>query len=150
MAASDVTDTFTIIRLVDISGGFTPDPDWRETNDVAGWRANSSPHTWHPNYQRGGSAGVPHFMVLFYDNASTVIPAGNFTRVDIELVANVTVEDGLVASRLVRRGFERRIPGDDILDEGESLAFQEQLGTRIVAAQGLPNANFLAVLGRIS
>ena len=145
----EVRDTFTVIRLEDISGGLAPDPDWVVTNDIAGWRENSNPYWWKPNYSRGALGGITQYMLLFYDSASVVVPSLGNTRVDFELIEKVIVEQNAVTSRLVSRGLQKQVPGDVILEDTSALSFPGELGTRIVASQNLPVANFLAVLARI-
>jgi hypothetical protein len=148
MALREVTADFSFLRLIDISGGLTPDPDWVLTNDIAGWRAGSDPKWWKPTYDKP-LGGRTQFMLLFYNDASTIVPAPGNTRVDIDLVEKVVVEQNVVASRLVTRGGQKQIPGDVILEEESALSFPGEIGARIAASQNLPVATFLAILARI-
>lgn len=142
---ANVGNDWTVVRTVDISGGFSPDDDWEGTNDIAGWLA-SNPFHYVSDYSKQGS-GRLEFVVSFYDNASAnVLPEDN-TRVDIDLVELLHVEG--IPDHLVSVRETRQIAGDTVYSSPQPLLFPSKLGVRIEAATNLPAANTMSVLVRI-
>lgn len=140
-----VKNRWTLVRLKDISAGFVADADWEVTNDIAGWRTANP--IWHrPNLKHQG-AGEMEFMVSFYDNISTNIPAAGNTRVDIQAIELMKLTG--IPERLIDLGTDRQIPGDTVLSAVNNPPFSAFIAYRVFAAQNLPNADFLAVEARL-
>ncbi len=143
---ANVGNTWTIVRVKDISGGFVPDDDWELTQDFAGWEA-ATPH-WHVTDRGLVGAGTLELMVSFYDDPSNSIPSLGNSRVDVQSIERLHV-DG-VPDRLVDVGSERQIPGDVVLQAPDLLMFQSLIAYRFTSAQSLPNAHFVAVLAQLA
>lgn len=143
---ANVGNTWTIVRVKDISGGFVADDDWELNQDFVGWGA-ATPH-WHVANRDLNGAGTLELMVSFYDDLSTSVPSLGNTRVDVQSIERLHVTG--VPDRLVDVGGERQIPGDTVLQVTEALMFESLIAYRISAAQSLPSANFVAVLAQLA
>lgn len=141
----NVKNTWTIVRVKDISGGFVADLDWEVTNDIAGWEATNP--LWHTPDVAHVGAGALEFMVNFYDDLSTNIPAAGNTRVDIQAIELMQIVG--VPPRLIDLGSDRQIPGDQVLTAVTPQPFSSRIGYRIFAAQNLPAADFIAIAVRL-
>ena len=139
------TDEWLAIRTVAISG-FSADPDWEATNDIAGWLADSDPHHFVPNINGFGKLEL---CVTYYTNAGVPVPAVTNSRVDIEFIAIRLLKGVPVPQELVTVGAERQLPADQILQS--DFFFSDQIGVRFVALQNTPaTANHVAVSARIN
>ena len=134
-----------MVRTKDISGGFTPDPNWEATQDIAAWLASEP--LWHrPDYSKDG-AGTIELMVSFYDDASTSIDPPINARVDLQVVEQI-IAPGLPA-RLIITGDDIILSGDSILEPVRKNNFPAQLAYRIAGVQNIPAANFMSLLARL-
>lgn len=142
---ANVGNTWTIVRVKDISGGFTPDDDWELTQDFAGWEA-ATPH-WHVTDQKLMRAGDLELMVSFYNDLSNSVPSLGNSRVDVQGIERLQVTG--VPDRLIDIGGERQIPGDVVLQVSDHVMFDSLISYRFTSAQSLPSANFIAVLAQL-
>ena len=142
---ANVGNTWTIVRVKDISGGFVPDDDWELTQDFAGWEA-ATPH-WHVTDQKLAGAGNLEMMVSFYDDPSNSVPSLSNSRVDVQSIERLHVTG--VPDRLIDIGGERQIPGDVVLQVSDRVMFDSLIAYRFTSAQSLPTANFIAILAQL-
>ncbi len=142
---ANVGNTWTIVRVKDISGGFVADDDWELTQDFVGWEA-ATPH-WHMTDQKLTRAGDLELMVSFYDDLSTSVPSLSNSRVDVQSIERLRVTG--VPDRLIDIGGERQIPGDVVLQVSGQVMFDSLIAYRFTSAQSLPNANFIAILAQL-
>lgn len=143
---ANVGNTWTIVRVKDISGGFIPDDDWELTQDFVGW-GDATPH-WHVTDRGLAGAGKLEMMVSFYDDLSNSVASLSNSRVDVQSIERLHVTG--VPDRLVDIGGERQIPGDVVLQVSEDVLFPSLISYRLTSAQSLPTANFLAVLAQLA
>jgi hypothetical protein len=144
-------DEWTVIRTVAISG-FSADDDWVDTNDIAGWKADSDPHHYVPKF---GGFGKAELSISYYTSAGVPVAPDAASRVDMELIALRTLVAADASSviplgeQLVTLGSERQIPSDSILES--DWYFSNFAGIRMVALQSNPaTANFVAISIRIN
>lgn len=140
-----VGNDWTVVRTLDVSGGFTPDPDWEETNDIAGWRA-SNPFHFVSDYSKSGSGRIEIVASFFNTPSINVLPRNN-TRVDIQTIELMQVEG--LPERLVSVRADKQLAGDTITSTDEHLLFPSQVAIRVVAAVNLPVADNIAIVMRI-
>ena len=136
MTTPTITDGLTITRA--IANPVAADPDWRATNDVATFVANSGVARIVPDARK--TLGWLDLMIEFVNAAGNPVNVANNTTVDMELlqVATPRLTDGRQTPAWLVNLAALTLRGETSVGTTRPIKAPMDLGVRIVATANLP------------
>lgn len=151
MTSTSFSDTWTVTRNIPApSGVLAVDDDWQDTQDFAGFRADSGalfliakPH----------ALGILEVSMLLLDSSNNLIAPGKNSKLRIQLMEGVglgtiPVESGSVYAQgnpdlrappiIMNATPEFDIQGEESVSSGESVRARMYLGMRAISLSGMP------------
>jgi hypothetical protein len=135
-----ITNTYNVVRLVDVSGALIPDSDWLATNDVEAAKAAGIFQVLPKK------SGTMHIQITFFDDLNNAIAPGNAT-LNIELIEVLGAPGVPPALHLL--GSTRNIAAGSIFVIPDAFPMKSAIAIRITGSSSLPIANTMAILVRV-